>query len=57
MAEENLMADQNHQPQSGDRNLNYVAEKDKPQQESRDKEIEQGEERMHKASKRDEGIR
>ncbi|MGF6494178.1 hypothetical protein ABIE56_002369 [Luteibacter sp. 621] len=51
------MADQNHQPQSGDRNLNYVAKKDKPQQERRDKKIEQGEEKMDKASKRDEGIR
>jgi hypothetical protein len=57
MAEENLMADQNHQPQSGDRNLNYVAKKDKPQQERRDKKIEQGEEKMDKASERDEGIR
>lgn len=51
------MADQNHQPQSGDRNLNYVAKKDKPQQERRDKKIEQGEEKMDKASERDEGIR
>jgi len=25
------MADQNHKPQSGDRNLNYVAKQDKPQ--------------------------
>jgi hypothetical protein len=57
MAEENLMGDQDHQPQSGDRNLSYVAKKDKPQQERRDKKIEQGEEKMDKASKRDEGIR
>jgi hypothetical protein len=51
------MADQNHKPQSGDRNLNYVADKDKPAQDKRDKAIKEGEEKMDKASKRDEGIR
>lgn len=51
------MADQNHKPQSGDRNLNYVAKQDKPQQDRRDKKIEQGEEKMDKVSKRDEGVR
>jgi hypothetical protein len=51
------MADQNHKPQSGDRNLDYVAEQDKPQQDKRDKEIEKGEEKMDEASKRDEGVR
>jgi hypothetical protein len=51
------MADQNHKPQSGDRNLNYVAKQDKPAQEQRDKAIQQGEEKMDKASKRDEGVR
>jgi hypothetical protein len=51
------MADQNHKPQSGDRNLNYVAKQDKPQQDKRDKKIKEGEEKMDEASKRDEGIR
>ncbi|MGF6492221.1 hypothetical protein ABIE56_000374 [Luteibacter sp. 621] len=56
-AEENPMADQNHKPQSGDRNLDYVAKQDKPQQDSRDKKIKEGEKKMDDASKRDEGIR
>jgi len=51
------MADQNHKPQSGDRNLNKVARQDKPQQDKRDKAIKEGEEKMDKASKRDEGVR
>lgn len=51
------MADQNHKPQSGDRNLNYVARKDKLQQDKRDEAIKKGEKKMDKASKRDEGIR
>lgn len=51
------MADQNHKPQSGDRNLNYVANDDKAPQEKRDKAIKEGEEKMDEASKRDEGIR
>jgi hypothetical protein len=51
------MADQNHKPQSGDRNLDYVAEQDKPQQDKRDKAIKEGEEKMDDATKRDEGIR
>jgi hypothetical protein len=51
------MADQTHKPQSGDRNLDSVAKQDKPAQEKRDKEIEKGEEKMDKASKRAEGIR
>jgi hypothetical protein len=51
------MADQDHKPQSGDRNLNKVAHQDKPQQDKRDKEIQKGEEKMDEASKRDEGIR
>lgn len=51
------MADQNHKPQSGDRNLDYVAKQDKPAQDERDEAIEKGEEKMDKASKRDEGIR
>ena len=51
------MADQNHKPQSGDRNLDYVAKQDKPQQDNRDKGIEKGEEKMDNASKRDEGVR
>jgi hypothetical protein len=51
------MADQNHKPQSGDRNLNYVAKQDKPQQDKRDKKIKEGGEKMDEASKRDEGIR
>jgi hypothetical protein len=53
----NLMADQEHKPQSGDRNLDSVAKQDKPQQDQRDKAIREGEEKMDKASKRDEGIR
>ncbi|KLD78776.1 hypothetical protein [Luteibacter rhizovicinus] len=53
----NAMADQDHKPQSGDRNLNYVAKQDKPQQDRRDKAIADGEEKMDEASKRDEGIR
>jgi hypothetical protein len=57
MAEEKTMADQNHKPQSGDRNLDYVARQDEPQQDKRDRKIEQGEEKMDDASKRDEGIR
>jgi hypothetical protein len=51
------MADQNHKPQSGDRNLDYVAKQDKPLQDKRDTKIEKGEEKMDKASKRDEGVR
>lgn len=51
------MADQNHKPQSGDRNLNDVAKKDKPQQDRRDEAIEEGEKKMDEASKRDEGVR
>ena len=51
------MADQNHKPQSGDRNLNYVAKNDKPAQDKRDAKIKEGEKKMDKASKRDEGIR
>lgn len=51
------MADQNHKPQSGDRNLNYVANQDKTQQDKRDKKIEEGEKNMDDASKRDEGVR
>lgn len=43
--------------QSGDRNLNDVAKKDKPQQDKRDKAQREGEKKMDKASKRDEGIR
>lgn len=54
---DNAMADQDHKPQSGDRNLNYVAKQDKPQQDHRDKAIADGEEKMDEASKRDEGIR
>lgn len=51
------MADQDHKPQSGDRNLNYVAKQDKPLQDKRDKKIKEGEEKMDKASKRDQGVR
>jgi len=51
------MADQNHKPQSGDRNLDYVAKQDKPQQDKRDKAIKEGEERMDDAAKRNEGVR
>jgi hypothetical protein len=51
------MADQHHKPQSGDRNLDYVAKQDKPAQDKRDKKIEQGEKKMDEASKRDEGVR
>jgi hypothetical protein len=51
------MADQDHKPQSGDRNLTYVAKKDKPAQDERDKQIKEGEKKMDDAAKRDEGIR
>ncbi|MGN6478800.1 hypothetical protein [Luteibacter sp.] len=51
------MADQNHKPQSGDRNLDYVAKQDKLQQERRDKKIKEGEKTMDDACKRDEGGR
>lgn len=51
------MADQEHKVQSGDRNLNYVAKQDKPQQDKRDAKIQKGEKKMDKASKRDEGVR
>lgn len=51
------MADQEHKPQSGDRNLDYVSKHDKPQQEHREKETRKGEEAMDDASKRDEGVR
>lgn len=51
------MANQDHKPQSGDRNLNDVAKKDKAAQDKRDKEIEDGEKKMDDAAKRDEGIR
>lgn len=46
-----------HRPQSGDRNNDYVANNDKPQQEKRDREVKEGEEKMDEISKRDEGIR
>jgi hypothetical protein len=55
--EKSTMTDQDHKPQSGDRNLNDVADKDKPQQDKRDEAIKKGEEKMDKASKRDEGVR
>lgn len=51
------MKEEQHKPQSGDRNLNYVAKKDKSAQDKRDKKIAEGEEKMDEASKRDEGIR
>lgn len=51
------MTDKNHKPQSGDRNVNYLAHQDTLQQEKRDKAKKEGEEKMDKASKRDEGIR
>jgi len=46
-----------HRPQSGDRNDNYVAENDRPGQKDRDRKIKEGEEKMEKVRKRDEGIR
>jgi hypothetical protein len=51
------MADQNHKPQSGDRNLSYVAKQDKPAQERRDQKIKEGGKATDDAAKRDEGIR
>lgn len=51
------MQDQVHKPQSGDRNQNEVAKGDKATQDKRDKAIQEGEEKMDDASKRDEGIR
>jgi hypothetical protein len=54
---ERRMADQDHKPQSGDRNLNRVAKQDKPAQDRRDQKIKEGEEVMDDAAKRDEGIR
>lgn len=51
------MQDQVHKPQSGDRNQSDVAKRDKPIHDKRDKAIEEGEERMDDASKRDEGVR
>ncbi|MET4677814.1 hypothetical protein [Luteibacter sp. ME-Dv--P-043b] len=51
------MADQEHKPQSGDRNNDYVARNDQPQQVKRDKAIEEGERKMDEISKRDEGVR
>ena len=46
-----------HRPQSGDRNNNYVAEGDQPVHNDRDRKIKEGEEKMEKLRKRDEGIR
>ncbi|HEY4293058.1 hypothetical protein [Luteibacter sp.] len=46
-----------HRPQSGDRNGNYVAEKDQPGQKDRDRKIEKGEKEMEDRRERDEGIR
>lgn len=56
-AEEETMADQNHKPQSGERNLDYVAKQDKPPQDRRDRKIREGEKKMDEASKRDAGVR
>jgi len=41
----------------GDRNLDYVAKRDKPQQDKRDKAIGKGEKKVDNASRRDEGVR
>jgi hypothetical protein len=46
-----------HRPQSGDRNNNYVAEGDQPVHKDRDRKIKEGEEKMDKLRKRDEGVR
>jgi len=46
-----------HRPQSGDRNNNYVAEGDQPVHKDRDRKIKEGEEKMEKLRKRDEGVR
>lgn len=46
-----------HRPQSGDRNNNYVAEGDQAVHKDRDRKIKEGEEKMEKLRKRDEGVR
>jgi hypothetical protein len=51
------IADQEHKPQSGDRNLTSVAKQDKPHQDQRDKAIKEGEDKTDEASKRNEGVR
>jgi hypothetical protein len=51
------LAVQNHKPQSGDRNFDYMAKQDKPEQNKRDKAIEKDKEKMDGASKRGEGVR
>lgn len=50
-ARDSIHADQRHKPQSGDRDLDYVAGQGKPQKEKRDKAIQEGEEKMGDASK------
>jgi hypothetical protein len=54
---EQTMGNESHKPQSGDRNLDYVAREDAKVQKKRDKEIAEGEKKTDEAVKRDEGIR
>ncbi|URL57243.1 hypothetical protein IM816_11355 [Luteibacter flocculans] len=57
MTTPNVNDDRKHRVQSGDRNNNYVADKDRPIHKERDKKIEEGEKKMDDLSKRDEGVR
>ncbi|MDF4003535.1 hypothetical protein [Luteibacter sahnii] len=51
------MPDQTHPPQSGDRNVNAVARRDKPLQDKLARDQKKGEKKMDDASKRDQGVR
>ena len=51
------MSDKSHKPQSGDRNLDYVAKDDAKAQKERDKKTAEGEKAVEKDVKRNEGIR
>lgn len=52
-----MTIEQDHKPQSGDRNNDYVAKNDKPQQVKDGKAAEEGERKMDKLSKREQGVR
>lgn len=49
------MADQEHKPQSGDRNNDYVARDDKPQQVKDGKATEEGERKADELSRQEQG--
>jgi hypothetical protein len=51
------MQDESHKPQSGDRNLDYVARDDAKLQKKREKQKAEDDKRTEDVVKRDEGVR